>query len=133
MGARSAVSIPEGARESGCSGGILAAGLPLFPPNGIPVYIAHFPTQLLAKMPQPASTAAGIDAVRGNLDAGADATKLFIATPQGRGVIRRMPADIARAASEESHRRGRMVLAHPTDIEGVRQSLAAGSGPTSAT
>lgn len=197
VGARSAVSIPEGARESSCSGGIVAAGfqnshvhftesawndatrqpaaelsrkleavfgrygyttvfdlasdrdntlalreriekgdvrgpriltagLPLFPPNGVPVYIAHFPTQLLAKMPQPASAAAGIDAVRGNFDAGAEATKLFIATPQGRGVIRRMPADIARAAADESHRRGRMVFAHPTDIDGVRQSLAAG-------
>ena len=61
-----------------------------------------------------------------NVDAGADATKLFIATPQGRGVVKRMPADIARAAADESHRRGRMVFAHPTDIEGVRQSVAAG-------
>ena len=105
---------------------ILAAGLPLFPPNGIPVDIAHFPPELLAKFLQPASAAAGIDAVLGNVDAGADATKLFIATPQGRGVVKRMPADIARAAADESHRRGRMVFADPTDIEGVRQSVAAG-------
>jgi imidazolonepropionase-like amidohydrolase len=197
VGARSAVSIPEGARESPCGGGILAAGfqnshvhftqdvwndasrqpapelsrhlgalfgrygyttvfdlasdrdntlalrarieagevrgpriltagLPLFPPNGLPIYLAHFPPALLKRMPQPAAAATGVAEVRANLDAGSEATKLFVATPQGRGVIKRMPAEIARAAAQESHRRGRMVFAHPTDIDGVRAALAAG-------
>jgi imidazolonepropionase-like amidohydrolase len=105
---------------------ILTAGLPLFPPNGIPVYLAHFPPRLLAKFPQPATVAAGVDRVRENLDAGADATKLFVATPQGNGAVRRMPAEFARAAADASHRRGKMVMAHPTDIDGVRSALAAG-------
>lgn len=105
---------------------ILTASWSLFPPNGLPAYIAHFPKSLLARMPQPETADAAVAVVRGNLAAGADATKLFIATPQGRGVVTRMPAPIARAAADESHRAGKPVFAHPTDIEGVRQALAAG-------
>jgi imidazolonepropionase-like amidohydrolase len=82
---------------------------------------------LLGKFPQPATAAAALAVVRGNLDAGSDATKLFVATPQGNGVVRKMPADIARSAVEESHRRGKMVFVHPTDIDGVRAALSAGA------
>jgi len=104
---------------------ILTVGLPLFPPNGIPIYLDHFPPAFLARMPQPASAEAAVAVVRENLDAGANDTKLFIATPQIKH-IQRMPADIARAAADETHRRGRLVIAHPTDIAGVEASLAAG-------
>ncbi|MBL0124272.1 MAG: amidohydrolase family protein [Betaproteobacteria bacterium] len=104
---------------------ILTAGLPLFPPNGIPIYLDNFPREFLESMPQPASIDAALKVVRENLDAGADATKLFIATPQARQ-IQRMPADIARAAADETHRRGKLVIAHPTDIAGVDAALAAG-------
>jgi imidazolonepropionase-like amidohydrolase len=64
--------------------------------------------------------------VRANLDAGTDAIKLFLATPQGHGKIERMPAQIARAAADEAHQHGKMVMAHPTDLEGVQAALAAG-------
>src|SRR5690606_33831117 len=55
-----------------------------------------------------------------------DGTKLFVATPRGRGTIARMPVAIARAAVEETHRRGGLVLAHPTDEQGLRDAVAAG-------
>lgn len=105
---------------------ILTAGWPLFPPEGLPVYLAHLPRELLARLPQPATAEAALQVVRANLDAGAHGTKLFLVTPQGGGAVQRMPAGIAEAAADETHRRGRLVLAHPTDIEGVRAALAAG-------
>lgn len=104
---------------------ILAVGLPLFPPNGIPIYLDHLPREFIDRMPQPASADAAVKVVRENFDAGAEATKLFIVTPQARGTVKRMPPEIARAAADETHRRGGLVFAHPTDIAGVEASLAA--------
>ena len=104
---------------------ILTAGLPLFPPHGLPIYISHFRKELLDKLPQPASVDEALKVLRENFAAGADATKLFIATPQGNNSVKRMPAAIARAAVDETHRRAKLVFAHPTDIEGVQAALDA--------
>jgi imidazolonepropionase-like amidohydrolase len=104
---------------------ILTVGLALFPPNGLPIYISHLPKALLDKLPQPDSPAAAAQIVHNNLSAGIDGTKLFIATPQGNGVVKRMPADIASAAVKETHRQGKLVFAHPTDIQGIQDALAA--------
>lgn len=104
---------------------ILTVGLPLFPPKGIPIYLDHFPREFLDRMPQPPTAEAAVNVVRENLDAGADGTKLFVVTPQAGG-LRRMSAEVARAAADETHRRGKLVIAHPTDIDGVRIALAAG-------
>src|SRR5688572_1641548 len=98
---------------------ILTAGWALFPPGGLPIYLEHFPREFLEKLPLPADAEAAARIVRENLDAGADATKLFLVTPQPRGQVARMPAQVARAAADETHRRGKPVFAHPTDIEGV--------------
>lgn len=105
---------------------LLTAGLPLFPPQGLPVYLDHFDPAFLAKLPQPASVAAALAMVRQNLDAGAEATKLFLVTPQRNRPPQRMAADIAEAAAAETHRRGHLVFAHPTDLDGVRAALRAG-------
>jgi imidazolonepropionase-like amidohydrolase len=105
---------------------LLTAGLPLFPPQGLPVYLDHFDPAFLAKLPQPASVAAALATVRQNLDAGAEATKLFLVTPQRNRPPQRMAADIAEAAAAETHRRGHLVFAHPTDLDGVRAALRAG-------
>jgi imidazolonepropionase-like amidohydrolase len=105
---------------------IMTAGLPIFPHKGLPAYIDHLPRDFIDRMPQPANAEDAVKVVRENISAGAEATKLFLVTPQGRGVVKRMPADIARAAADETHRRGGLVFAHPTDMEGVEQSLAAG-------
>lgn len=104
---------------------ILTAGLPLFPADGLPIYLDHLDPAFRAKLPQPASVAAALATVRQNLDAGTDATKLFLATPQGRGQVRRMAPDLAAAAADETHRRGKLVFAHPTDLDGVRAALQA--------
>lgn len=104
---------------------ILTVGLPLYPPNGIPGYLADLPKAFLARLPQPATPADAVKIVTANLQAGTDATKLFIATPQADRTIKRMPAEIARAAAAQTHRHGKLVMAHPTDIEGIRAALQA--------
>lgn len=104
---------------------ILTAGLPLFPTRGLPAYLDHLSPAFRALLPQPQTPASAVATVRENLDAGAEATKLFLVTPQRERGLRRMSPEIAEAASAETHRRGRLVFAHPTDLDGVRAALAA--------
>ena len=103
---------------------ILTAGWPLFPVDGLPSYIDGLNATLRSRLPQPASVEAATAVVRQNLDAGAEATKLFLVTPQAGQGLRRMRPDIAAAAVDETHRRGRLVFAHPTDMDGLRAALA---------
>ncbi|MGH8131260.1 MAG: amidohydrolase family protein, partial [Steroidobacteraceae bacterium] len=105
---------------------ILTAGMPLYPQDGIPFYLRDLPADFLAKLPQPATVEESLALVQSNLDRGADATKLFVMTPQGGGRAAFMEPDIALAAADETHRRGLPVLAHPTDIEGINLAIEAG-------
>ncbi len=105
---------------------ILTVGLPLFPPDGIPSYIKDLPPQMLARMHQPRTAEEARAAVRANLGAGADGTKLFLHTSPRQDVVTKMSAEIARAAVEETHARGKLVMAHPTTLEAVRLALDVG-------
>jgi len=105
---------------------ILTAGGALYPKNGIPIYLSDLPPEILASLSQPGSVEEALAAVQANLDGGADATKLFLMTPQGGGRYAFIQPDIALAAADETHRRGLPVLAHPTDIEGVNLAIEAG-------
>ena len=105
---------------------ILTAGFALYPKDGIPIYLRDLPPEVLAMLPQPASVEEALAEVEANFDAGANATKLFLMTPQGGGRYAFMQADIALAAADETHRRGLLVLAHPTDIEGINLAIEAG-------
>ncbi len=105
---------------------ILSASWPLFPANGLPIYIHDLPPEFLKQLPQPATPEQAARQVRDNLDAGANATKLFLVTPQGGGQVKTMPLDIARAAVAESHRRGAPVFVHPTDAAGALEAVQAG-------
>ena len=106
---------------------ILTAGLPLYPEHGIPIYLRDMPAEFLALLPQPVSTDVALAIVQSNLDRGADATKLFVMTPQGGGRAAFMKPNIARVAADETHRRGLPVLVHPTDIEGIKLAIEAGA------
>jgi imidazolonepropionase-like amidohydrolase len=105
---------------------ILTAGIPLFPVNGIPIYLRDAPPELLRLLAQPATAEDAIAVVGKNFALGANGTKLFIATPQEGRVIKRISAEIAAAAADETHRRGGLVMAHPTDLQGVKDAVAAG-------
>ena len=118
----------RGRVESGEVAGprILTAGGALFPRDGIPIYLRDMPPEFLAGLSQPGTVEEALEDVKANLDGGADATKLFLMTPQGNGRYAFMQPDIALAAADETHRRNRLVLAHPTDIEGVNLAIEAG-------
>jgi imidazolonepropionase-like amidohydrolase len=105
---------------------ILTTGTGLFPPDGLPFYLAGLPAAVRQQMPQPATPEAGQAAARANLKRGVDAIKLFVATPQIDRSVKQMPAAVARAAADETHRRGKLVMAHPTDVGGLRTALEAG-------
>jgi imidazolonepropionase-like amidohydrolase len=105
---------------------ILTAGWALYPPNGIPFYLSSMPPEVLKQLRMPATPDAAIASVRDNIKQGADLTKLFIATPQADNTIKYMPREIAAAATAETHRRGRLVFAHPTNVEGIRAAIRAG-------
>ena len=105
---------------------ILTAGGALYPKDGIPIYLRNLPPEVLASLSQPASVEEALAEVQANLDGGANATKLFLMTPQGGGRYAFMEPDIALAAADETHRRGMLVLAHPTDIEGINLAIEAG-------
>jgi imidazolonepropionase-like amidohydrolase len=105
---------------------ILTAGFALYPRNGIPIYLRDLPPKLLEMLSQPASVEEALTEVQANIDAGANATKLFLMTPQGGGRYAFMQPDIALAAADATHRRGLPVLAHPTDIEGINLAIEAG-------
>jgi imidazolonepropionase-like amidohydrolase len=105
---------------------ILTAGIPLYPKNGLPFYLRDLPPELLQMLAQPATAEEAVAHVRRNFERGANAVKLFVATPQGGGVIKRMDAGIASAAAAEAHEQGRLVMAHPTDPQGAADAVAAG-------
>jgi imidazolonepropionase-like amidohydrolase len=105
---------------------ILTAGIPLYPKNGIPFYLRDLPPAVLAQLQQPASVEEAIAVIRSNLSHGANGTKLFVATPQGHGEIRRMSPEIALAAAAETHKLGGLVMAHPTDPDGVKLAVDSG-------
>ncbi len=105
---------------------ILTAGIPLYPKNGLPIYLRDLPPELLQMLSQPATAEEAVADVRKNFERGANGVKLFVATPQGKGEIKRMSAEIARAAADEAHKQGRLVMAHPTDPQGAADAVAAG-------
>ena len=105
---------------------IFTVGLALFPPDGIPSYINDLPPPVLARFHLPRNAEEAKAAVRANIAHGADGTKLFLHTSPRQGVIRRMSADIARAAVEETHAQGKLVMAHPTSLEAMRLALDVG-------
>jgi len=105
---------------------ILTAGVPLYPTNGIPIYLRDLPPEILHLLQQPASADEARAMVKRNLDGGADGTKLFVVTPQGHNTFKRMDSEILAAAVAETHAAGKLVMVHPTDITGVTAAADAG-------
>ncbi len=103
---------------------ILTAGVGLY--ADIPFYLNDLPPEIKAKLPQPKTADEARTITKQLLALGTDGTKLFIATPQGHGVIHRMAPEVAAASVEETHRAGKLVMVHPTDPQGVTEAMTAG-------
>ena len=105
---------------------ILTAGNGIFPKDGIPIYLRDQPPEIKDTLREPVSVEEALADVQENFDGGADATKLFLMTPQGGGRYAFIQPDIALAAADETHRRDKLVIAHPTDIEGINLAIESG-------
>jgi imidazolonepropionase-like amidohydrolase len=106
---------------------ILTAGLPLYPPDGIPYYLkdGSIPADLLKLLPQPSSPVEAASVVVRNIEGGADIIKLFTGSWVTNQRVLPMPGDLAAAAVQEAHRRGRLVFAHTSSVAGLDVTLAA--------
>lgn len=105
---------------------ILTAGFGLYPPHGIPFYLADLPAAARATLPQPETPAAAVEAVDRNLGFGSDVVKLFVGSYLAPGHVTHMPVPVAHAAVDEGHRHHQLVFAHPSDLEGVQIAIASG-------
>lgn len=106
---------------------ILTAGLPLYPENGIPYYVVEQePAELVKLLPQPSTPEEAARVVDQDIAQGADVIKLFVVswvTSNGKHVPLPMRLDIIKAAVDEAHRKGKLVFAHPSTIEGLELVL----------
>lgn len=98
---------------------IYTAGFGLYPPHGIPFYLDDLPERVRARIPQPATPAAAVEAVKHNEEQQTDIVKLFTGSYLAPGKVTHMPLEIARAAVSEGRRQGQLVFAHPSDLKGV--------------
>ena len=99
---------------------ILMASGSLVPEGGSPYYL------LPARLPEAKNAALTVSIVDAVLDMGADGIKLFTgswATPRS---IVEMPREIVRAATATAHRRGKFVIAHPSNSAGARAAIEGG-------
>jgi imidazolonepropionase-like amidohydrolase len=105
---------------------ILTAGIPQYPPNGVPYYIKDGAAPgLLKALPQPSTPVQAVESLRQNVAGGADIVKLFTGSWISKQEVVAMPADVATAAVGEAHRRGRFVFAHPSNVAGLEVALRA--------
>lgn len=105
---------------------IRTAGLPLYPEQALPYYLADLPAAVKARLPQPASPDQARSVVLANHAAGADITKLFTGSIVAPDHVKPMRENIASAAVAQSHQLGSLVFAHATNLAGVRVALASG-------
>jgi imidazolonepropionase-like amidohydrolase len=109
---------------------ILTAGMIIFPKDGLPYYLTEsLPPDMVAALAK-GEAATPADAVRivdEQLAQGADIVKLYAVTwlrRDGKIVPHAMPLPVVKAATDEAHRKGKLVFAHPSTIEGVELVIA---------
>lgn len=106
---------------------ILTAGSPLYPPNGVPFYVkSSLPLEIVKQLPQPTTPAEAVKEVDEHVAQGADVIKLFTGSWVARGQVVTMPLEVARAAVDEAHKKGKLVFAHPSNVAGFQIALQAG-------
>ncbi len=108
---------------------ILTAGMIIYPKDGVPFYITETQSADLIAACRKGEAATPADAVRivdDQIARGADVVKLMIVAWVRRdGQIRPlpMPLPVVLAATAEAHKKGKLVFAHPSTIEGVNLVL----------
>jgi imidazolonepropionase-like amidohydrolase len=115
------LALRERIERGGVAGpSIISAGSGLAPEGGSPYYI------LPARLPEARSAEQATAVVERQVDAGADVVKLFTGSWARRDAIIVMPTDVVSGAVVAAHRRGRLVLAHPSNSAGARAAIEGG-------
>ncbi len=105
---------------------IRTAGSPLYPPNGVPYYVKNtLPPEIIKQLPQPTTPAEAVQQVDEHVAQGADIIKLFTGSWVAKGQVVTMPLDVAKAAVDEAHKKGKLVFAHPSNVAGFQIALQA--------
>jgi len=105
---------------------VLTTGEPLFPPHGTPDYAVAVIRRLGIHPPEIETARQGVAAVRDRLAGGADAIKIYAASPIGNGKVATFLLPAARAVAAAAHAAGRLVFAHPQTAAGIEVARAAG-------
>jgi len=104
---------------------IYTTGVPIYPENGIPIYVTPKFVSLLkpfeAATPSDATRLAEVD-----LAMDADGIKLFTGAIMGHGKITPMPVEVVQAAVAVAHAAGKPVFAHPSNHVGTDNALNGG-------
>lgn len=105
---------------------IRSTGEILFPKGGVPPDL-FFDTLRLIRMksPEVASDTEAATAARALLDAGADGIKVYAVTwiPP----VASLPESAIRAVADETHRRGKLLFAHPSNRAGLLAAVLGGA------
>lgn len=103
---------------------ILTAGVPIYPPDGIPYYVKDsLPPEVVAQLTMPKDAREAVAAVDTSIRGGADIIKLFTGSWISREKVLPMPAPIAIAAVSASHRSGRLVFSHSSNLAGTQVAI----------
>jgi imidazolonepropionase-like amidohydrolase len=106
---------------------ILSVGLTMFPVGGVPIYVKReLGEEAAAALPQPGTGEEAAAIVRRSVTLGAGAIKIFTGTWLGGRNTAEMKLDVARGATEEAHKAGLLVFAHPQSDEGLRVAMEGG-------
>jgi imidazolonepropionase-like amidohydrolase len=105
---------------------IYTVGTPIYPHDGIPYYLREsLPPDVLGLLYTPRSGAEAAAITSRQIEAGADALKLFTGSWVERGKVLPMDAAVARAAADAAHARGKLVFAHASNVAGLEPALEA--------
>lgn len=99
---------------------IITVGTGFVPEGGGPYYL------LPVRLPELRSVETTVAMVGAEIEHGADAVKLFTGSWARPDSIVVMPVELVRAATETAHRRGKLVLAHPSNSAGARAAIEGG-------
>jgi imidazolonepropionase-like amidohydrolase len=105
---------------------ILTTGEILFPKGGAPAAALTNALGIIpGKMAEVGTREAATIVAREKLDAGADALKVYAATWWNEPPTR-LTAATVRTIAAEAHRRGKPLLAHPSDLRGIETAIEGG-------
>ncbi|HIY65376.1 MAG TPA: amidohydrolase family protein, partial [Candidatus Agrococcus pullicola] len=106
---------------------ILTAGAGIRPWRGVQFYIKdELPWLLRTLLPTPLSAAGARRTVLRQAGRGADVIKLFTGSYVAPDSVKVMSPTVAKAATQEAHRKGIRVLAHASNREGTEVAIQAG-------